>query len=291
MYSTEELLKLRDSGNYPVVNLKIFDSIKKINLSSRTLNNLEYTEEIYIERINILKSLDEIVQDKYLNKIKEIENMDNQSLEKEDYFLIDLFQEITNENPIDYLLNTDMNKESFIEGHQLILKGTSRDDLSTVDHRHNNDTFISCKGPNDEVIPYYFALDHKDIPEAIDRIVEYYNSNSDTNVFEKGIITHGLVAALQMFNDGNTRYARLLQYLKIHELSNKLLKTDSDKPLLYGTRAYFPFRADYRQKMADLVTEGNNDAWNDWINFNLNRIQDRMSYEEPKIERVKTLLK
>ncbi len=291
MYSTEELLKLRNSGNYPVVNLKIFDSIKKINLSSRTLNNLEYTEEVYIERINTLKSLDEIVQDKYLNKIKEIENMDNQSLEKEDYFLIDLFQEITNENPIDYLLNTDMNKESFIEGHKLILKGTSRDDLSTVDHRHNNDTFISCKGPNDEVIPYYFALDHKDIPEAIDRIVEYYNSNSDTNVFEKGIITHGLVAALQMFNDGNTRYARLLQYLKIHELSNKLLKTDSDKPLLYGTRAYFPFRGDYRQKMADLVTEGNNDAWNDWINFNLNRIQDRMSYEEPKIERVKTLLK
>ncbi|MBQ6538979.1 MAG: Fic family protein [Bacilli bacterium] len=291
MFSTKELLDLRNSGKYPVANLKMFEDIKHIDLSSRTLENLQYTEEVYIERINKIMSLDEIIREKYLNKIKHIENADNQSLEQEDYFLIDLYQDIMDENPIDYLLDNDMDRNSFIEGHKLILKGTSSDELSTIDYRQNDDTYVSCKDEQGRIIPYYFALDHEDIPEAIERIVEYYNSNSDTNAFEKPIITHGLIAGLQLFNDGNTRYARLLQYLKIHELTNKLYKTNTDKPLIYGTRAYFPFRGNYRKNIADLVTHGDSDSWNSWINFNLNRIQDRMDYEESKLEKVKTLIK
>ena len=291
MYSTEELLELRRSGNYPVANIKIFDDIKRINLSNRTLDNLQYTEEVYIERVNEIMSLDEIIREKYLSKIKTIETLDNQSLEKEDYFFIDLYQDIMNDSAIDYLLDNDMSEHSFIEGHKLILKGTSREDLSNIDYHHNDDTYISYEDNNGNILPYYFALDHNDIPEAIDKIVEYYNSNNDTNVFEKPIITHGLIAALQMFNDGNTRYARLLQYLKIHELTNKKYKVNSDKPLIYGTRSYFPFKQNYRQMMSELVINGDSDTWNTWINFNLNRIQDRINYEEPKLERVKTLIK
>ena len=291
MYSTEDLLEMRASGRYPIANLKIFDDIKRINLENRTLDNIKYTEEVYIERINEIMSLDEIVREKYLTKIKAIETADNQSLEKEDPFFIDLYQDLTSETAIDYLLNNDMNKDTFIEGHKIILKGTSREDLSTVDYRDNNDTYVSMTNTDGEMEPYYFALDYMDIPEAIDKIVDYYNSNSDKNVFEKPIITHGLIAALQMFNDGNTRYARLLQYLKIHELTNKIYKTNSDKPLIYGTRSYFPFRENYRSMMSELVTNGDSDTWNRWINFNLNRIQDRINYEEPKLERVKTLIK
>jgi len=291
MYSTEELLEMRASGKYPIANLKIFEDIKRINLSNKTIDNIKWVEEDYIARIETITSLDERIKDKYLDKIKAIENLDNQSLEKEDYFFLDLYQDLTNETAIDYLLDNDLTKHTFIEGHKILLKGTSRDDLSNVDYRHNNDTYISEVDRDGNISPYYFAVDYEDIPEAIDKIVEYYNSNSDQNVFEKPIINHGVVSALQMFNDGNSRYARLLQYLKIHELTNKIYKVNSDKPLIYGTRAYFPYRDTYRQLMADLVTKGDNDTWNDWINFNLGRIQDRMYYEEPQLERVKTLIK
>ena len=49
MYSTEDLLEMRASGRYPIANLKIFDDIKRINLENRTLDNIKYTEEVYIE--------------------------------------------------------------------------------------------------------------------------------------------------------------------------------------------------------------------------------------------------
>ena len=213
MYTKEELIKLRDSGNYPIVNLKIFDSINNIKLSERVLDNIKWTEETYIERIESIDRLKE--RDGYLESIKLMEVKDNQDMEKEDLFVFDVLSHLYKDNCIDYLLSHKFNKETFIEAHKILLEGTSTQQFAEKDYRDNNDTYISQVDYDGSVTPYYFALDYKDIPEAIDRLLEYYDSNGDTDPFQKGIITHGLVAALQMFSDGNTRYARILQYLKI----------------------------------------------------------------------------
>ena len=66
---------------------------------------------------------------------------------------------------------------------------------------------------------------------------------------------------------------------------------DLKTPYIYGTKSYFPFKDNYRRLMSDLAINPDDDKWNDWINFNLNRIQDRMNYEEPRIEEVKILTK
>ena len=289
MYSTEELLKLRESGKYPIVNLKIFDTIFDIKLEERTLDNIKYTEETYIERINTINSLEQ--KDNFLDSIKYMEVRDNQYLEKEDPLVIECLAHLYKDNCIDYLLNNELNKETFIKGHQILLEGTSSQEYSENEYRTNNDTYVSMYDENGNIHPYYFALDCKDIPEGIDKVVEYFNSNTDKDVFKKGIITHGLIAALQMFNDGNTRYARVLQYLKIKELTESLYNMDLKTPYIYGTKAYFPFKDNYRRLMSDLAINPDDDKWNDWINFNLNRIQDRMNYEEPRIEEVKILTK
>ncbi len=289
MYTKEELIKLRDSGNYPIVNLKIFDSINKIKLSDRVLDNIKWTEETYIERIDSINNLEE--RDSYLESIKLMEVKDNQDMEREDLFIFDVLSHLYKDNCIDYLLTHDFNKDTFIEAHKILLEGTSTQQFAEKDYRDNNDTYISQIDYDGSITPYYFALDYKDIPEAIDRLLEYYESNSDTDVFQKGIITHGLVAALQMFSDGNTRYARVLQYLKIKDLTEKLYDKKLSQPYLYGTRAYYPMKENYRELMSNLAINPDNETWNAWINFNLNRLQDRMFYEEQKIENIKTLIK
>ena len=289
MYTKEELIKLRDSGNYPIVNLKIFDSINKIKLSDRVLDNIKWTEETYIERIDSIDKLEE--RDSYLESIKLMEVKDNQDMEREDLFIFDVLSHLYKDNCIDYLLSHKFNKETFIEAHKILLEGTSTQQFAEKDYRDNNDTYISQVDYDGSITPYYFALDYKDIPEAIDRLLEYYDSNSDTDVFQKGIITHGLVAALQMFSDGNTRYARILQYLKIKDLTEKLYDKKLSQPYLYGTRAYYPLKENYRELMSNLAINPDNETWNSWINFNLNRFQDRMYYEEQKLENIKSLIK
>ncbi len=286
MYTTEELIRLRDSGNYPIANLKIFDSINKIKLSDRVLDNIKYTEEVYLERIEMIDHLDN--KNDFLESIKLMEARDNQDMEREDLFIFDVLSHYYKDNCIDYLLTHDFNKESFIEAHKILLEGTSTQEYANNDYRNNNDTYISQEDYNGSITPYYFALDYKDIPEAIDRLLEYYASNDDTNIFQKGIITHGLIAALQMFNDGNTRYGRVLQYLKIKDLTEKLYQKQLDQPYLYGTKAYYPMKENYRELMSNLAINPDNESWNAWINFNLNRLQDRMNYEEERIEQAET---
>ena len=43
--------------------------------------------------------------------------------------------------------------------------------------------------------------------------------------------------------------------------------------------------------MSNLAINPDNETWNSWINFNLNRFQDRMYYEEQKLENIKSLIK
>ena len=87
---------------------------------------------------------------------------------------------------------------------------------------------------------------------------------------------HGLFAALQMFNDGNTRMGRLIQHVLMWKLVNEQTEFSFDKPPIYATRSYYPFRGEYRSKIASLVIDNNNEAWEKWFDFNLKRIEDQI---------------
>ena len=152
------------------------------------------------------------------------------------------------------------------------------------DYRNNNLAYVTKSGRGIPQIDY-FTLPYQHIEEAIMNLTIYYNSFIHENyTIIKPIIVHGLVSALQIFNDGNTRFGRTLQALKTYELTKKNLKCYFDMPAIYISDSYFDYREQYRNKISDIAINPCNETWNNWINFNLNRTEDEIYYRNSKLK-------
>lgn len=292
MLTREYVEKMRVSGEIATVSLKIFDSIYSLPFSQFVVDHENDTEELYTNYINDVIELNGDNFISYPNAIKSVEIVDNQSLEKEDSFLMSLYMQTERTNAIDFLINNGviLNRDAFINAHKLILKGTSSQKFSEKDHRTDNEAFVvRIENGNPKI--RYFALPYTDIEEAIKKIIEFYNSDTyDDRIFLKSQIIHGLVASLQLFDDGNTRYARILQNIKLSELTNKKYNYNLPLPVLYGTRAYFPHRSKYRELIGNLAINPNYENWDAWFNFNLNRIEDGIFFIDNKLTAYKKMI-
>ena len=56
------------------------------------------------------------------------------------------------------------------------------------------------------------------------------------------------------------------------------------------SRSYYPFREQYREKITNIVVENNQEGWNNWLHFNLNRIEDQIQFNEYNLEQYRTRL-
>ena len=292
MLTREYVEKMRVSGEIATVSLKIFDGIYSLPFSQFVVDHENDTEELYTNYINDVIELNGDNFISYLNAIKSVEIVDNQSLEKEDSFLMSLYMQTERTNAIDFLINNGviLNRDAFINAHKLILKGTSSQKFSEKDHRTDNEAFVvRIENGNPKI--RYFALPYTDIEEAIKKVIEFYNSDTyDDRIFLKSQIIHGLVASLQLFDDGNTRYARILQNIKLSELTNKKYNYNLPLPVFYGTRAYFPHRSKYRELIGNLAINPNYENWDAWFNFNLNRIEDGIFFIDNKLTAYKKMI-
>ncbi len=287
MSNSAYIQELRASKSVPIVNLEIFDSLKKLKFHDTTLNHYIDTIEMYKEYLNKVLELPDVKQDIYLKTIEMMESIDNQVLENEDEFLINLYMRMGKESAYEYLLkdNFKLTKENFIEGHKKLLLGTSSEKFADKDFRTDNDIYVGYidKG---QVIVEYLPISYTLIEEAIERLLDFYHCDMfDEYLFFKAQIIHGLVVVLQMFHDGNSRYGRILQNLKVGELTNKILEYSFIWPPFYSTKAYIPFRYDYRMLIKELAINPPIDQWNKWFNFNLNRVEDTMYLMEDKIKK------
>lgn len=292
MLTKEIVQKMRESGEVPTVDLKIFDSIYSLPFSDFVIDHENDTEKIYKQYLNDLLELKNDEIDVYLNAIKSVEIVDNQSLEKEDSFLISLYMQTKQTNAIDYLLENGytLNKDTFVNAHKLILNGTSSQQFADKDYRTNDEAFVA-RIENGITKIRYFALPCINIEEAIDRFIEFYNSDIyNDRIFLKSQIIHGLIATLQLFDDGNTRFARILQNIKLAELTSKKYNKDLSLPALYGTRAYFPYRSKYRELIGNLAINPNYENWDNWFNFNLNRVEDSIFFIDNKLSAYKKMV-
>ena len=104
--------------------------------------------------------------------------------------------------------------------------------------------------------------------------------------FVRPIVYHGLIAALQLFNDGNTRYGRLFQHVELWGMLSQYDDTKTELPILYATRQYIPHRNEYRKLIQDIVTKKDDEAWKEWISFNLKRLQDGMYKSEEDLKQI-----
>lgn len=72
--------EMRSSGQYPVVNLNIFDAIAYLELSDWTLEHEQDVLEKYTKYLDDINNLSKTKKEQYLHAIKKIEIQKNHSL-------------------------------------------------------------------------------------------------------------------------------------------------------------------------------------------------------------------
>lgn len=289
----KEIEEIIESKKYPIVNLKIFDSVKNITVSESTKDHLQYTLELYKNYLTLLKKLSTEHFNRFLTTLKAAEIIDNQKLEKENSFLLSLYMTTLGDNSIDEIIKIkeDLTKEDLLRIQKLLLEGTSAFLHNNDGYRTNNRKFVGTwKNGNRNI--QYFPIHYKEIEEATQKFLEYYNyKDLGQDYLLKPFIIHGLLASLQLFNDGNTRMSRLLQHKSIWEITNSKLGIELPSPAIYISRSYYPYRDEYRNKIKEIAVNSSDDTWNKWFDFNLNRLEDQLFYISENLEQYKKIIK
>lgn len=286
------------SGKHSIASLEIFDIIKNIDVSDKLIKHLDYTTEILTEHLGEISELKDRKPglNEYLKALKVGDIVDNQSLEKENSFMIGLYMQVKKENAIDKLIKI-LKQKGEISGtdisrvHNTLLYGTSSEDINLV--RNKNDKFVGTVDNNGIQIDY-LPIDYRDIKIALEELAKLYNSRASSdyldNLLFQPFLIHGLFGVFQIFNDGNTRMGRLMQHALLWQLINEITDYNFDNPPIYATRSYFPYRGEYRDRIASLVIDNNSEAWNKWFDFNLNRIEDQIYASDENIKMLKRKL-
>lgn len=267
-----QIKQLIDSGKYFQLGFELIESIKNIELNEDVQKIIDDTTDYYKDYLEDISKLTPDFQKKFLHAIKEADVIDNQSMEKEDSFLISIYSQFQKDNyAIDLIGDIDkFSNNDLITIHSALMKYTNSNQKEMIGFRNNDRKYVGkIDEYTGEKIIHYFPIKSEDVEKAAEVICNYINSDIDeSNGFIKPIIVHGLIAAYQLFNDGNTRMARLMQHELIRRNTNEKFGTDFKLPTFYATRLYYPLRANYRALITKLVLEHNNEAWNEWIKFN-----------------------
>ena len=292
----------RKTGKYPTVTLDVLEKVKNLKVSDDVLEHVSDTtkclKESYLDVITEFKHTNPGLKE-YLNAIKAADIIDNQKMEKENSFLIGLYMQTKKEAAIDKLIKKLKTKgiitgKDIVNIHDTLLFGTSSENDERV--RSHNYKFVGRKFQSGKVEIDYFVLDYKDIPAATKGLADVYNNplgneKIDSNIFIRPFVVHGLLGALQVFEDGNTRMGRIMQHTLMWQLINEQMEYDFEQPPIYATRSYYPMREKCREKIKNIVVQNDDDAWNDWFHFNLDRIEDQMYCNDENIKSLKRRIK
>lgn len=298
-YTNEDLhnmgIKDLQDARSKIVDVRIFDYIDDIVLDDNTKKNLEYTREIYIDYLKDLYSFKESFREQILKTLMNTEVVDNHSVEREDINLLMSYSETHHSTAIRYLIKKLITEKQGIndnilkKAHEILMRGTSNETEILSGYRNNNNFYVGYIEGGERIIDF-LPIAQEDIKKAMEILFNYYNGDVlDINLlFAKPFIVHGLLAALQVFEDGNTRMARTLQHVDLYALTIALGNSDKfNLPTLYFSKNYIPFRYQYRTLIKSIALIHNNEVWNAWINFNLNRMQERIYANENSFEVLK----
>lgn len=290
LQAEKEVLKAMKSG-VPIVDLDIFKRVQDLTPSEQVLNQISYTEDLYKEYHGMIMSLSSSLRSNYLQILKSEDIINNQVVEKENSFLLALYYKTHPKNAMDEMIrccNSEITASEFIKIHDKLLDGTSSEDQKGL--REDNLKFVGTYVAGQRQIDYFPILE-KDIVKALREYLSLINDKkrvqSKEDAFLKPIIYHGLLAALQLFKDGNTRYARLIQHINLWYYTNQTLGYDFSLPTVYATKQYAAGRASYRGLIKSIAITENDDAWNNWIIFNLKCLQNNIWVNQSNIETLK----
>lgn len=274
-----------------------------VNLKDSTRDHMLETLENYkkyLEEIQKLEKSDPNVVKNFLRLLKINELKASQQMESEDSFLIDIglgpILDGSEKSSIDvvtkYIIKgKSLNDERLEKIHRIILRGTSDDKERNYKLRTSEeDTYIS-EISNGIERTMYVAPKSFEVKPYLEYLYTFMENNKDNEIdlFLTPYLIHFYISALQPFNNGNTRLARLIQYGDIFKLSKELLDYKLKQPAIFLSENYQMNRGNYRRMIADIVMDPSDDNFNRWFNYNLNMTDEQLYHLDHDVEKIKKM--
>ena len=119
------------------------------------------------------------------------------------------------------------------------------------------------------------------IRDLLDNLSEYLHNDDDTDPLIKMAVAHYQFEAIHPFPDGNGRTGRVLNvlYLVDHQLLHL--------PVLFHSRFIIAHKPEYYRGLRRVTEEG---AWEDWIVFMLEALEDTATHTHKTIQDIRSAL-
>lgn len=270
---------VKEGDNMEALDKVLYNVKLKENVKDHMLYTLEEYKN-YLESLKEIEKNDPQLAKSFFRLLKINELKASQQMESEDSFLIDIglgpILDGSEKSSIDivtkYILkDKGLNNERLEKIHRIILRGTSDDKEKNYKIRTSKeDTYIS-EISNGIERTLYVAPKSEEVNSYLNYLYVFLdnNSNNELDVFLTPYLAHFYISALQPFNNGNTRLARLIQYGDIFKVSRKLLDYNLKQPALFLSKNYQLNCGNYRKMIADIVLDPSDENFNKWVNYNL----------------------
>lgn len=276
-----------------IANSQLFDSIQEVELTDEVKRLIDCVNEMYNDYIQSLKQFDEKDLLLIFQAFKQNEIVDNHAIERENPFLLREYMQTRHGYAIDYLIKklfkekNTLNSSILTKTHEILIRGTSNSN-QILGYRKNNQAYVSFI-KNGITCVRYFPISYDEINDVLPLIFDYFNAplTKESDLFVIPILIHLILAALQLFYDGNTRLARTLAHLKLFLLDNELSTLPVTQPILYYSKQIFPYFDQYRDLIYQFVLNHDNESLNNWIKFNLYRIMDQLYLNDNSLNLVR----
>lgn len=298
---------LLESGSVKQTGLFVFDALNNFQLDDDNKFLIDSILELYLDYI---KSLDFLLEYKFpfLKSLKGEEIKRNQVLESVSPFLVQVFMNSNHKSATNFAIkhkkeNKDCSVKQLCQYHKILLNGLSPSIEETSQYRNENDTIVGeCFYSNDGNLVSinsvsYIPIDYRNIKIALELILNLYNDKTlldKKDIFVNPILIHGLLSSLQCFRDGNSRLARVLEHVRLWELTNKMLSIDSlELPVLYSSDGIIRLNKqnEYRKHIKEFAINPSNATFNEWIKFNMFIFEKQIYYNQDRINDSMLVLK
>ncbi len=292
----QEMAEIIKRENIKVTGMSLLEQFDAYKVSDENKELSEYIMDEYKRYIGLLPRLDKYLNP-FLETLKDKEIVRNQGLENVDGVLVDVFLKYGTPTATNKLIADKMNNQIYTPkdldiSHQKLLFGTADLTEDFTNFRTDNTTFVGKVQDGQRIIDYV-PIDYKEINDAAKYIMNMYNNddiNEEYEVFSKPIFVHGLIAALQMFRDGNTRLARVYENVKIWSLTKNITNMNLELPSVYISEALYNTnkRGEYRNLIHQMAINPTKESFNKWFEFNLLLIEKQLN---SNIDKMSTLSK
>lgn len=271
--------------------MELIDRLNEFSLSDRNKFFLEDLMYNYSDYIDGLKKDDLKVLNSYLTGLKHAEVRSNQNFDERDFLYLEAIENMVKENSSVCAMvklfrkNKDITPCDVKYLHELIMRGTLTDN-GNYDYRSDDNKFVGAINSDGTKRIDYMPILCSDIENSMNQTLDYLNSKNE-DPFIVPFITHGIIATMQPFDDGNTRTARLLQHGKIWTNTKDMYDINLRYPALYLSSVYYRYGNQYRELLANLANNKDNDAWNEWLRFNFNLANEQLVGYNRTLERLR----